>query len=233
MTLGEARKAAHAAKVSMSGGDDPSAAKRRERVARKLAAGITFAAVSHEYVEKAEREGRSPATITKLRWACEWLLPAIGHRPISEIEPHELLAVLKQQENKVTWRLLDGRGHSPAECFATRSRRLGPRPIPRLSCLGRWLRPNRRTWPPSSTRNAWAICFARSTPTRATSQPATPSRSRRTCSSDRASCAKPSGARSTSTSRSGAFRPHAGNSGASTSSPSPASRSRFSRPRAS
>ena len=100
MTLVEARKAAHAAKVSMSGGDDPSAAKRRERVARKLAAGITFAAVSQEYIEKAEREGRSPATITKLRWAREWLLPAIGHRPISEVEPHELLAVLKQQENK-------------------------------------------------------------------------------------------------------------------------------------
>lgn len=100
VTLGEARKARDAAKARAEGGDDPAAAKRRARIAAKLSAGTTFGAVALEYIEKAEREGRSPATIVKLKWSRQWLQPAIGHRPIDQIEPHELLAVLKKQEKR-------------------------------------------------------------------------------------------------------------------------------------
>src|SRR6478735_7728160 len=45
-------------------------------------------------------EGRSPATLIKLRWTRDWLLPAVGQRPLDQIEPHELLAVLRRQETK-------------------------------------------------------------------------------------------------------------------------------------
>ena len=100
VTLGAARKARDDARVKAGAGDDPAAAKRRERVAARLAAGTTFGAVALEYVSKAEREGRAPATIAKLHWAREWLQPAIGHRPVDQVEPHELLAVLKKQEAK-------------------------------------------------------------------------------------------------------------------------------------
>ncbi|SFK45833.1 Integrase [Methylocapsa palsarum] len=100
VTLADARKARDAARANASAGNDPATIKRRERVARKLAAGTTFGAVALEYVEKAEREGRAPATILKLRWTRDWLLPAVGHRPVDQIEPHELLAVLKRQESK-------------------------------------------------------------------------------------------------------------------------------------
>jgi integrase len=100
ISLGEARKARDAAKAKAQGGDDPAAAKRRERIAAKLSAATTFGAVAAEYIEKADREGRAPATILKLRWARQWLQPAIGHRPIDQIEPHELLAVLKRQEGR-------------------------------------------------------------------------------------------------------------------------------------
>ena len=100
VTLADARKARDAARSSASRGDDPAAAKRRERIAKKLAAGTTFGAIALEYIEKAEREGRSPATITKLHWAREWLQLVVGHRPITEIQPHELLALLKKQEKK-------------------------------------------------------------------------------------------------------------------------------------
>jgi integrase len=34
----------------------------------------------------------------KLRWARDWLLPAIGQRPVDQVEPHELLALLRRQE---------------------------------------------------------------------------------------------------------------------------------------
>lgn len=100
LSLAEARKARDSAREARGMGDDPAAAKRRERIAAKLAAGTTFDAVAREYVQKCEREGRSPATITKLHWAREWLSPAIGYRPVDQVEPHELLAVLKKQEGR-------------------------------------------------------------------------------------------------------------------------------------
>ena len=98
VSLGEARKARDAAREVVGAGGDPAAAKRRQRVAAKIAAGITFGDVAREYIDKVEREGRSPATVSKLRWVRELLLPALGNRPIDQIEPHDVLAVLKQQE---------------------------------------------------------------------------------------------------------------------------------------
>lgn len=100
VSLAEARKARDAAKIQLAAGDDPAAAKRRQRIAAKLAAGTTFGAVATEYIAKREREGRARATIVKLQWARCWLQPAIGHRPVDQIEPHELLAVMKRLEAK-------------------------------------------------------------------------------------------------------------------------------------
>jgi Arm DNA-binding domain/Phage integrase central domain len=98
VSLSDARKARDVARESMSRGDDPAAAKRRQRIAAKVAAGTTFGDVSLEYIAKVEREGRSPATVSKLRWTRQWLMPALGHRAVGSIEPHELLTVLKRQE---------------------------------------------------------------------------------------------------------------------------------------
>lgn len=98
VSLGAARKARDAAREAAKAGNDPAAAKRRDRIAKKLSAGTTFGDVADEYIDKAEREGRSPATIKKLRWARDWLKSAVGPRPIDQIEAHELLAVLKRQE---------------------------------------------------------------------------------------------------------------------------------------
>src|SRR4028119_1325948 len=60
------------------GGSERAAAKRRERVTAKLAAGTTFGAVALEYVGKAKREGRAPATIAKLHWGREGAPPGRG-----------------------------------------------------------------------------------------------------------------------------------------------------------
>jgi integrase len=98
VTLGAARKARDAAREAASAGQDPSAQKRLDRIAARIAIGTTFGDVAQESITKAEREGRAPATLAKLRWAREWLMPALGPRPVTQIEPHELLAVLKKQE---------------------------------------------------------------------------------------------------------------------------------------
>ena len=73
-SLAEARKARDSARAMASAGADPSAAKRKEKIRAKLAAGTTFGAVASEYIDKAAREGRSPATLTKLHWARKHLI---------------------------------------------------------------------------------------------------------------------------------------------------------------
>ncbi len=98
LTLSAARKQRDNAREAVANGDDPAAAKRRQRIVAKIAVGTTFGDVALEYIDKCEREGKSPATVVKLRWSREWLLPAIGLRPVDQIEPHEVLAVLKRQE---------------------------------------------------------------------------------------------------------------------------------------
>jgi integrase len=98
VTLSDARKARDAAREAKGSGNDPAAVKRREQIAAKASAATTFAGVSLEFITKSEREGRAPATVAKLHWARNWLLPSLGHRPIDQIEPHEILAVLKRQE---------------------------------------------------------------------------------------------------------------------------------------
>lgn len=55
--------------------------------------------MAEEYIQKMEREGRSPATIKKARWFLE-LLDGIAKRPIAAITPHELLDVLKRVERR-------------------------------------------------------------------------------------------------------------------------------------
>ena len=98
VSLRDARAARDAAREALFGGADPAADKRRGRLAAKVAMGTTFGDVSAEYVDKVEREGRSTATVAKLRWVRLLLMPIVGKRPVDQIEPHEILAVLKAQE---------------------------------------------------------------------------------------------------------------------------------------
>jgi integrase len=98
VSLADARKARDAAREAIGAGHDPSITKRRLRIAAKVAVGTTFGDVASEYIAKAEREGRAAATVVKLRWAREGLMSAIGNRPVDQIEPHELLAVLRKRE---------------------------------------------------------------------------------------------------------------------------------------
>jgi len=98
ISLLDARQARHEARSMVAKGGDPAAEKRRRKVAGRLSVGTTFHDVALEYVEKAKREGKAPATIIKLEWAMNWLKPQIGHRPIDQIEAFEILEVLKRQE---------------------------------------------------------------------------------------------------------------------------------------
>jgi hypothetical protein len=123
--------------------------------------------VAQEFIDKAAREGRAEATLAKLRWMREWLLPAVGHRPVDQVEPHELLAVMKRLEK--AGQLETARR---VRSFASRVFRYavatGPREErPRRAAARRHRGAlGRRTSPPSWSPGGWASFCAPSRATR-------------------------------------------------------------------
>jgi Arm DNA-binding domain len=99
VTLQQARKERDKAKAELVDDIDPVEEKRQRRLKAELAAKTTFTLVADEFIQKMEREGKSPATIKKARWFLE-LLKGIAGRPIASITPHELLDALKRIERR-------------------------------------------------------------------------------------------------------------------------------------
>ncbi len=96
--LKDARQRRDDARKLLAAGKDPSSEKKRAAVIAKINADNTFKAVAEELIAKSKAEGRAPATLGKAGWFLGLLEPALGDRPISEIEAFELLDVLKKVE---------------------------------------------------------------------------------------------------------------------------------------
>ena len=96
--LKDARAKRDEARKMLAGDVDPGRAKKDARLAKRISVANTFAAVAGEYIDKMEQEGKAPATLAKVRWILALLTPAIGSRPIAEIQPHELLEILRKIE---------------------------------------------------------------------------------------------------------------------------------------
>ena len=99
VSLKDARQLRDEARAKLTDGIDPIAEKRQRRIKEQLAAKATFKLVAEEYIEKMEKEGKSPATLKKARWFLELLGP-IANQPVAAITPHELLDVLKRVERR-------------------------------------------------------------------------------------------------------------------------------------
>jgi integrase len=99
VSLHDARRKRDEARGYLTDGIDPVEEKRQRRLEAELAAKTTFELVAEEYIQKMQREGKSPATVKKARWFLE-LLAGIGKRPIASVTPHELLDVLKRVERR-------------------------------------------------------------------------------------------------------------------------------------
>jgi hypothetical protein len=100
VSLKDARRRSEEARSRVANGNDPAIEKKKAKVAAALSAATTFKAVADEYIDKTEREGRAEATVSKSRWVLALMEPALGSRPIAEITPPELLAVLKKMEKR-------------------------------------------------------------------------------------------------------------------------------------
>src|SRR5690606_26769685 len=89
------------ARAKVADGIDPAAEKQRLKIQAVLDSGNTFEGVAEDYIEtKLVREGKAQGTLVKARWFLDLLKPAIGFRPIAEIEPAEILAPVKKIEGK-------------------------------------------------------------------------------------------------------------------------------------
>lgn len=98
VSLKEAREKRINARRLLDKGVNPASYKKLTRGVAAISAGDTFSVVANEWLQKVEAEGRSPATMKKLRWLLAFAFPLIGNRPVGEITPPELLTVLRTVE---------------------------------------------------------------------------------------------------------------------------------------
>jgi integrase len=100
VTLAQARSGRDDARKLIAQGVDPSAQRKTEKRVAKAATEDTFRAVAEELVAKLERERRAPATIVKKRWLLSLVYPALADRPVAEINARELLALLREVDDR-------------------------------------------------------------------------------------------------------------------------------------
>ncbi|MGZ3299030.1 MAG: tyrosine-type recombinase/integrase, partial [Asticcacaulis sp.] len=98
--LKDARERRDAAKKLLANNIDPNAERKRKEVAAILAAENTFKSLMDEFIDLKERDGLAGATLSKQKWFASQLAPALGDRPIAEIEALEVLNAVKDIEKR-------------------------------------------------------------------------------------------------------------------------------------
>ena len=100
VTLKEARRLRSEARTLLDEGTDPSREKKKKIAAAKLGQENTFAAISTEYLDRMDLDGRAAVTIKKSRWLLSLMEREIGSSPVHDITPAELLSALRKVESK-------------------------------------------------------------------------------------------------------------------------------------
>jgi integrase len=100
VSLSEARVKRDAAKQTLKSGIDPGTKARLEKLAKQVSQACTFSTVADEYLAKLVSQNRASTTMKKVVWLLDFARPLIGDRPIEEIKPAEVLAVLRQVERR-------------------------------------------------------------------------------------------------------------------------------------
>lgn len=98
--LADARKARDLAKAQKTGGVDPVAARKVERLKTAIPAGTTFKAVAAEWYAKQVPQWSPSHAARSQRQLERDLYPWLGDRPMEEIHALELLAVLQKVEER-------------------------------------------------------------------------------------------------------------------------------------
>lgn len=96
--LADAREKRDAARKLIAAGEDPAERRKDEERQARVRESETLSAIGNEWIERLEKQGRSKATLKKMRWLLDFAIPTLGDRPIAAITAPELLQVLRQVE---------------------------------------------------------------------------------------------------------------------------------------
>lgn len=99
VSLADARGKRDAAKALLAKNIDPNDQKRKERVEIETALDNTFGKLADDFLAKMEKDGRKGPTMTKNTWMLRELAAPLAKRPIADIRPKEILAILKKLED--------------------------------------------------------------------------------------------------------------------------------------
>ncbi len=100
VALSDARAGRDANKALLAKGIDPSAQRKIDRGAARIARSNTFRIVADELLDKFKAEGDDPKTLEKKKWLLGFVNAELGDRPVAEIKAPELLDVLRQIERR-------------------------------------------------------------------------------------------------------------------------------------
>ena len=99
-TLSDARVERDKIKQQLREGHDPSLIRQRNKIKSRLSAENSFEAIAREWHEQQSGRWQPSHAVRVLHSLEKDLFPIIGHRPINEIEPPEVLAMIKQVERR-------------------------------------------------------------------------------------------------------------------------------------
>ncbi len=98
VSLRQARELRDEARGLLARGIDPAEKKQRDRRVAKVNATNTFGEVARAYIAKNRRDGLSEATASKREWFLRLVERRLGHRPVAEISPFEILETVRPFE---------------------------------------------------------------------------------------------------------------------------------------
>ncbi len=98
VSLKDARQLRDEAKANLKKGQNPAEIKREEKAEQLGQYEHTFNKIADGFVEKLTKEGRSPATLSKLKWLLEDARRDFGRLPITAITAPMILKTLRKRE---------------------------------------------------------------------------------------------------------------------------------------
>jgi integrase len=134
IVLADARERRAEARKLLAAGTDPGEAKKEAKRAVILKNENTFESVAREWLEKRKHEWAAITTEVKLGRLETYVFPKVGGRPIADITPPEVLAMLRLIEDKGT---LETARRAMQICgqifmYAIATGRAGRNPVPDL-----------------------------------------------------------------------------------------------------
>ena len=100
LPLKEARNQRDEVRAALSRGEDPAAARRARKLEQRLQAANSFETVAREYVNNQANRRSLRYKQDTIRRFEQNIFPFLGGKPIADIEPPELLDVLRKIENR-------------------------------------------------------------------------------------------------------------------------------------